>query len=390
MDNNIVIFAIFLIFSGAAAMATLALYTRQSLLMVYIGLGMLLGPWGLSLMSDPVLIKPTGEVGIVFLLFLMGLNLSLDDFLKTFRNMAWVALLSSLIFAVVGFAIAYYSGLNIAESVIVGAAMMFSSTIIGLKLLPTTVLHHQHVGEVMVGILLLQDIIAIIALLILKSVSEGGNISSTMILKAAIAFPILTVGGYVAEKYVLRVLLARFDYVREYIFLLMLGWCLAFAQLAQMFDLSYEVGAFIAGIVVAASPVALYVAESLKPLRDFFLVMFFFSIGAGFNWHYGIQLFLPALILAVAMMVLKPTVFALLLKRNGEPKATAWEIGIRLAQNSEFSLLLAYLARSGSFISREASNLIQSATILTFLVASYWVVLKYPSPLAFSTKLRRD
>jgi Kef-type K+ transport system membrane component KefB len=136
--------------------------------------------------------------------------------------------------------------------------------------------------------------------------------------------------------------------------------------------------------------VALYVAESLKPLRDFFLVMFFFSIGAGFNWHYGIQLFWPALILAVAMMVLKPTVFALLLKRNGEPKAIAWEIGIRLAQNSEFSLLLAYLARSGSFISREASNLIQSATILTFLVASYWVVLKYPSPLAFSTKLRRD
>lgn len=390
MDNNIVIFAIFLIFSGAAAMATLALYTRQSLLMVYIGLGMLLGPWGLSLMSDPVLIKQTGEVGIVFLLFLMGLNLSLDDFLKTFRNMAWVALLSSFIFAVVGFVIAHYSGLNTAESVIVGAAMMFSSTIIGLKLLPTTVLHHQHVGEVMVGILLLQDIIAIIALLILKSVSEGGNISSTMILKAMIAFPILTVGGYVAEKYVLRVLLARFDYVREYIFLLMLGWCLAFAQLAQMFNLSYEVGAFIAGIVVAASPVALYVAESLKPLRDFFLVMFFFSIGAGFNWHYGVQLFWPALILAVAMMVLKPTVFALLLKRNGEPKAIAWEIGIRLAQNSEFSLLLAYLARSGSFISREASNLIQSATILTFLVASYWVVLKYPSPLAFSTKLRRD
>ena len=390
MDNNIVIFAIFLIFSGAAAMATLALYTRQSLLMVYIGLGMLLGPWGLSLMSDPVLIKQTGEVGIVFLLFLMGLNLSLDDFLKTFRNMAWVALVSSVIFAVVGFVIAHYSGLNTAESVIVGAAMMFSSTIIGLKLLPTTVLHHQHVGEAMVGILLLQDIIAIIALLVLKSVSEGGNISSTMILKAMIAFPILTVGGYIAEKYVLRVLLARFDYVREYIFLLMLGWCLAFAQLAQMFDLSYEVGAFIAGIVVAASPVALYVAESLKPLRDFFLVMFFFSIGAGFNWHYGIQLFWPALILAVAMMVLKPIVFALLLKRNGEPKAIAWEIGVRLAQNSEFSLLLAYLARSGSFISREASNLIQSATILTFLVASYWVVLKYPSPLAFSTKLRRD
>jgi Kef-type K+ transport system membrane component KefB len=390
MDNNIVIFSIFLIFSGAAMMATLALYTRQSLLMVYIGLGMLLGPWGLRLMSDPVLIKQTGEVGIVFLLFLMGLNLSLEDFVKTFRNMAWVALLSSLIFAAIGFVIAYYSGLNRTESIVVGGAMMFSSTIIGLKLLPTTVLHHQHVGEVMIGVLLLQDIIAIITLLILKSVGVGGSLSGIVILKALIAFPVLTLVGYVAEKYLLRVLLARFDYVREYIFLLMLGWCLAFAQLAQMFNLSYEVGAFIAGIVVAASPVALYVAESLKPLRDFFLVMFFFSVGAGFNWHYGIQLFWPALILAVAMMVLKPTVFALLLRKNGEPKAIAWEIGVRLAQNSEFSLLLAYLARSSGFISKDASNLIQSATILTFLVASYWVVLKYPSPLAFSTRLRRD
>lgn len=390
MDNNIVIFAIFLIFSGGAMMATLALYTRQSLLMVYIGLGMLLGPWGLKYMSDPVLIKQTGEVGIVFLLFLIGLNLSLEDFMKTLRHMAWVAFASSLIFAFIGFLVAHYSGLNTTESMIVGTAMMFSSTIIGIKLLPTTVLHHQHIGEVMVGVLLLQDIIAIFTLLVLKSLSEGGEASSIMMLKALIAFPILMVGGYFAERYILRVLLTRFDYVREYIFLLMLGWCLGFAQLAQMLNLSYEVGAFIAGVVVAASPIALYVAESLKPLRDFFLVMFFFSIGAGFNWHYGAQLFWPALSLAVLIMVLKPFVFALLLKGTGEPKAVAWEIGVRLAQNSEFSLLLAYLARSGGLISREASNLIQSATIITFLVASYWVVLKYPSPLAFSARLRRD
>lgn len=390
MDNNIVIFAIFLIFSGAAVIATLALFTRQSLLMVYIGLGMLLGPWGLKLMSDPVLIKETGEVGIVFLLFLMGLNLSLEDFMKTLRQMAGVAILSSLVFALAGFAVAYFIGLKTAEAMVVGAAMMFSSTIIGLKLLPTTVLHHQHTGEVMIGILLLQDIIAIFALLLLKSLGEGGVVSSTMMLHAMLAFPLLTICGYFAERYILRVLLTRFDYVREYIFLLMLGWCLGFAQLAQMLHLSYEVGAFIAGVVVAASPIALYVAESLKPLRDFFLVMFFFSIGAGFNWHYGLQLFWPALGLAVLVMLLKPLVFAFLLKNRGEPKPVAWEIGVRLAQNSEFSLLLAYLARSSGLISREASNLIQSATIITFLVASYWVVLKYPSPLAFSARLRRD
>lgn len=390
MDQNLVVFSIFLIFAGAAMMATLALFTRQSLLVVYIALGALFGPWGLKLMSDPVLIKQTGEVGIVFLLFLLGLNLSLDDFVKTFSRMAWVAVVSSLIFAAIGFGVAHFIGLTLTESIIVGAAMMFSSTIIGLKLLPTTVLHHQHIGDMMIGILLLQDIIAIVCLLILKSVNDSGNLSAEMIIRALSSFPVLMVMGYFAERHILRRLLARFDYIREYIFLLMLGWCLSFAQLAHMLHLSYEIGAFIGGIVVAASPIALYVAESLKPLRDFFLVMFFFSIGAGFNWHYGVELFWPALILAILMMTLKPIIFAVLLKKSGESKPVAWEIGVRLAQNSEFSLLLAYLARSSGFISREASNLIQSATIMTFLVASYWVVLKYPSPLAFSAKLRRD
>ncbi len=389
MDSNLVIFSIFLIFSGAAMMSTLALYSRQSLLVVYIGLGALLGPRGLGLMSDPALIKETGEVGIVFLLFLLGMNLSLEDFVKTFRRMAVVALVSSFIFAGVGYLFARFMGFTWIESMVIGAAMMFSSTIIGLKLLPTTVLHHQHTGEMMVGLLLLQDIIAIVSMLILQSASEG-QLSGILILKALIAFPALCLMGYWGERYVLRVLLTRFDYVREYIFLLMLGWCLGFAQIAHYLHLSYEIGAFIAGIVIAASPIALYVAESLKPLRDFFLVMFFFSIGAGFNWQYGLPLFWPALILAILMMCMKPLVFAVLLKRVGESSATAWEIGVRLAQNSEFSLLLAYLAGSSRFISHQASNLIQGTTILTFLVASYWVVLKYPSPLAFSARLRRD
>src|SRR5581483_3312155 len=95
---------------------------------------------------------------------------------------------------------------------------------------------------------------------------------------------------------------------------------------------------------LASNPIALYVAESLKPLRDFFLVIFFFTIGAGFNFGYLPEIILPAAILAAMILLGKPLVFSWLLRRAGEPQPISREIGVRLGQISEFSLLVIYLA----------------------------------------------
>jgi Kef-type K+ transport system membrane component KefB len=160
--------------------------------------------------------------------------------------------------------------------------------------------------------------------------------------------------------------------------------------LATKLGLSAEVGAFIAGVSLAAHPISQYIAENLKPLRDFFLVLFFFSIGAHFDVHYLHAVLIPAIVLAAAMLVLKPVIFRFLLTRVKESKATAWEVGWRLGQISEFSLLIAYLAGGSMMLTQSASSLIQAATILTFIATSYMVVFRYPSPLAFSEKLRRD
>ncbi len=154
--------------------------------------------------------------------------------------------------------------------------------------------------------------------------------------------------------------------------------------------LSEDIGAFVAGVVLASSPISLFIAESLKPLRDFFLVMFFFSIGATFNFTYGAQIIIPALILSALVLVIKPGLFYLLLMRSGEKKSVAKEVGIRLGQGSEFSLLVANIALNIKLISDVASNLIQATTILTFIVSSYVVVLKYPTPIALSEKMRKD
>ena len=205
-----------------------------------------------------------------------------------------------------------------------------------------------------------------------------------------VAFPALILFAFLVERYVLVKLLARFDRTQEYVFLLSIGWCLGLSILAKKMGLSEDIGAFVAGVALAASPISLFIAESLKPLRDFFLVMFFFAVGATFNFFYAAQVVIPACILAFLMLVIKPLSFSLFLVKAGEKKQVAKEVGVRLGQASEFSLLVASIALTTKLISEAATNLIQATTILTFIVSSYVVVLKYPTPMSLTEKMRRD
>ncbi|AZZ91796.1 cation:proton antiporter [Hahella sp. KA22] len=387
MEINIV-YSFFLIFSGAAVLASVALFTRQPLILAYIVLGALVGPYGLSLINNSGLLADISEIGIIFLLFLLGLDMQPKALLHVLRKATLVALLSSLVFAAIGYAIAIVFGFTSYEAMIVAIAATFSSTIIGIKLLPTTVLHHRHVGEMVVGLLLVQDLIAIVALLILAAGDEG--ISVMNLGKTFLALPILIGVTFLAVKYVLLKLFSKFDRFHEYVFLLAIGWCLGIAELAKAMGLSLEIGAFIAGVTIATSPIAQYIAESLKPLRDFFLVLFFFSLGASLNLGLLPDIAIPAILLSLILLAAKPATFYGLLRTMKEDKKTSWEIGFRLGQISEFSLLIAFLATSKSMIGESASVLIQATAIIMFMLSSYIVVLNFPSPIAISDKLRRD
>ncbi len=145
-----------------------------------------------------------------------------------------------------------------------------------------------------------------------------------------------------------------------------------------------------AGVTLATSPISLYMSEKLKPLRDFFLVMFFFSLGAGFDLGMLTTVILPALLFALLTILGKPAVISLLLRKQGEDEARSKEVGARLGQLSEFSLLIAVLALESGMITAEASYLIQLATLLTFLASTYLVVNRYPTPIALSDELRRN
>jgi Kef-type K+ transport system membrane component KefB len=253
------------------------------------------------------------------------------------------------------------------------------------------VLHHKHTGEVIVSILLLQDIIAIAMLLLLHSRADTSQANSNELLKLVIALPVLIIFTLAFSKYVLSYLFRKFDKILEYVFLVAIGWCLGISELAARVGLSHEIGAFIAGVSIATGPISLFIAESLKPLRDFFLIIFFFAIGASFQLDILSQVILPAIILAGVMMLIKPMTFRILLNKfGGEDEKVANEIGFRIGQLSEFSILLGALALNVNVIGEKAASLIHVSTIITFVLSSYLVVLRFPTPIAISDRLRRD
>ena len=383
------LYVIFLIFSGAAVLATLALFARQALLVAYILLGVLLGPQVLGAVDNPALITEISHIGIIFLLFLMGLDLDPGRLFKLMGKTIVITLLSSIVFAATGFIIAWSYGFSLRESLLMGAAITFSSTILGLKLLPATALHHQRMGEVIISILLLQDLLAILLLVIIAG-STGTEHQLATIGKLLIGLPLLIALAYWFVQHVILRLFTRFDLIHEYVFLVAIGWCLGIAEAAAALGASHEIGAFIAGITLAASPISMYITEKLKPLRDFFLVIFFFALGAGFDISLLGQALLPALTLVLALMLLKPLVFRMLLRHTGETDKFSSEASWRLGQLSEFALLLALLAFEHEAMSFQASYVIQLATLLSFILSTYIVVLRYPTPIAISDDLRRD
>ena len=389
MLGESIFFTIFLIFTGAAIVASLAMYARQPMLLAYIALGVLVGPWGLGLIGDTTIAEGIGEIGIIFLLYLLGLNLHPQKFLRMMGEATLVTLLSCLLFSAAGAGVALAFGFSLIEALVIGAASMFSSTIIGLKLLPTTTLHHRRTGQIIISVVLLQDVIAILVLFALDAVSRPAATTAGAVLLAA-ALPVVVTVSAVMERWLLTPLIARFDTIREFVFLLAIGWCLGISQLGHAMGLSHEIGAFIAGVALARSPIATFIAESLKPLRDFFLVMFFFALGAGFPLPVLADVALPAACIGGLMLVLKPMVFQWLLRREGEPNRLGKEIGVRLGQLSEFSLLIAVAATGGGILGVNAAYTVHAATLLTFIVSSYLITLRYPTPIAVSDALRRD
>ncbi len=383
------IFVLFLVLASASLAATAMLWARQALIVGYLLAGVLVGPWGLGWVADTRVIGELSEAGIIFLLFLLGLDLTPQKLFALFRQTTLVTLMTSVLFFASGTALGLGFSFALHDALLIGAACMFSSTIIGIKLLPTTVLHHRHTGEVIISVLLLQDLIAIAVIITLQAMGKESAELQDLLLPL-LGLPVLALGGYAFERWVLMPLFERFDQVQEFLFLVTLAWCLGMAWAGHAVGLSYELGAFLGGVIMATSPIAKFISTRLYPLRDFFLVLFFFALGAQLNLDVVPGVLLPAALLAAMMLVIKPAAFKFALGRVAESQKLAWETGWRLGQMSEFSLLITFMAMQVPLFDPDVVILIQVATVLSIIGSSSIVVFNFPTPVALSRKLRKD
>ena len=388
--------------AGAATLAMAAHFLRQPLIVAYIVAGFLIGPHSpipaARLVQQVDFIRGVGGLGLVFLLFLLGLVLHPDRLWKIFRQASLVTLCSATTFFLAGFGLtvavvalapmAY--DLTPVQMIFIGFTTAFSSTLLVVKLLPTRRLHESAVGTQAIGILIVEDVLAIAVLLGMAALAqtETGTVAGVWwrlplgLAMLAAAFPI--------ERYGLRPLMRRIETFPELLFVLSLAWCLALAEGAGSLGFSREIGAFVAGLALARNPLSLYIWEKVAPLRDFFVVLLFFSLGALVDIR---RQMMPAVLLAaflaIVLVLLKPYVFRLILRAFRTDRALAEETGWRLGQCSEFGLIIAFLARQQNLIGHQAFEIILMATLFSFLVSTYVVVLKYPSPLGISPAMHQ-
>ncbi|MBU0678240.1 MAG: cation:proton antiporter [Verrucomicrobia bacterium] len=364
------------------------LYAKQPIIIAYIVIGLVIGPSGFGLIRRTDHIEQIAHFGVILLLFLIGLNLQPGKLLRLFKKTALLTLSTSLAFALTSCLFALLLGFDQHSAVLFGAAMMFSSTVIGLKLVPTTTLHHKRTGEIMTSILLLQDILAVLVILFITGEKSDHVLATFTILTGKLI--LLCALSFAGVRFMMTPLLQKFDGVQEYTFLATLAWCLLWAEVAHTLGLSYEMGAFVAGLSIASCRIALVIAEHLKPLREFFLILFFFAIGAKLNLNIELKMLLAAILFGAVLVPLKFWVFRLAFGLSGEPSRLSSELAARLAQSSEFSLLVAFSAVSIGVLSDDNAMVIQVSTIVSFIISTYWVVLKHPTTISASSKLRQN
>lgn len=334
--------------------------------------GIIVGPSVLSLVNSPETMEIFASIGIALLLFIIGLGLNPQVIKEVGKVASITGLLQVLTTALFGWASGLLLGFSPSESVFLGVALSFSSTIIILKLLSDKKEQSRLYGKITVGILLIQDVLATIALLFVTAQGgEGfsGNQLATLVAKgAAIAIPLLFIGNVVLPKF--HKLIAG---SQEFLFLFAIGWGFGTAALFEVVGFSLEVGALLGGVALASLPYTQEISARLRPLRDFFIVVFFIALGTRLNFS-DIGLLLPAIIIgSVIVIFLKPLIVLTIMGLLGYTKRTSFKAAIALAQISEFSLVFVILAHKQGLVSNNLVSVLTMIALISIATSTYLI-----------------
>ncbi len=372
MPQFFLLFAITL--AVCALLGIIARLLRQPLILAYIVTGILISLTGILHNVDQSMIALLSNVGIAFLLFLVGIELKLED-LKYVGKVAIYGGIGQILFTtVVGFVLISAFGFSTLTAFCMAIAITFSSTVIIIKLLAEkNDLQSLH-GKISIGLLLVQDFVAILALMFLAGFSSGQTpnvISILLILFKGIALVIMTA---ISTKYALKIILKKASESAELLFVTAIAWAFLVAAFAESIGFSVAIGAFLAGVAIASSPYRTQISGRIKPLRDFFLVIFFILLGVSMPIGSLSNSVGTIIILCLFVLLGKSLiVFAIMLTLKFRNR-TSFLTSISMVQISEFSLILMSVSAGLGFVGKNEVAIIGAVGVVTITLSSYLIL----------------
>lgn len=348
---------------------------RQPIIIGHIITGLLVGPSILNLVHSTETFELFSRIGVALLLFIIGLGLNP----RVVKEVGKVALATGLaqitITSVVGFGIATALGFSMVESVYMGVALCFSSTIIILKLLSDKKELNRLPGKVATGFLLVQDLVAVLILIFITALTQSGYVSAAQ-LALEVAIKGLVSAGVLAilAVYVVPRLSQLFARSQEFLFLFSVGWGLGIAALATLLGFSIEIGALAAGVSLAISPYSYEISSRMRPLRDFFIIIFFIVLGSRLGLENILGSILPAVALSVFVLVGNPIILMSVMGLLGYTKKTSFKVALTVGQISEFSLILILLGRQAGHIDENVASTMTVVGLITIAASTYMVI----------------
>ena len=369
MDSNI-FSQLSIIIAICAAISLFMRLIKQPLIIGYILTGIVVGPTFLNLIKNENTINVFANIGIALLLFIIGLGLNPRIIKEVGKVVLITATIQIFLVTLIGYLFGVAFGWSKTESLFVGLALAFSSTIIILKLLSDRKENGRLYGKIAIGVLLIQDIVAAVALVFVAARAQGA-FSITTLMTLGVKGVLITVPLYLLSLFALPRLTKMMAGSQELLFLFAIGWGFGTAALFEHYGFTLEVGALFAGIALAGLPYAQEIASRLRPLRDFFVVVFFIALGTRMSFTNGINLITPTLIFLIIVAAIKPLIVMITMGALGYTKNTSFRTASSLGQISEFSLVFILLGVQQGLVRTDISNIMTIVALITIASSSY-------------------
>jgi Kef-type K+ transport system membrane component KefB len=367
-----------LIIVTAVVLSYIAQRTGQPTIIAYIFTGIVLGPVLLNVVSETVIVDLMAELGLGFLLFLLGMKMRIDDIREILRPIINIAVWQTILQTALAFVVAWLLGFTLVETVIIALATVFGATPIIVKLLSDKDELTTLPGRIDVGVLIIQDIYLVILLALLSAESLGSTSEIALSIGTILALMAgIGVFSYVSSKYVLPRL---FDLVaddQETFFVVGIAWAFLFIAVTDQLNLSIEVGAFLAGLSLAQVSYTSELTERVRPLTDFFMVVFFSSIGLRLAADQLFAYWQEALLASAVMMVGNFLIMFGLINYEDFTPETSFIGSINLIQVSEFSLVVGAIAVSRGFVGPDILGFLSLMAIITMGLSTYVINYNY-------------